>query len=164
MTTLRITFLVLAGLLLSDTAGAATAKAATAGAFGTREQLRECMALDDSLKLRSAGIEAATAASNQKFDANEAEAARLVDMKKNLDRTDKTAIATFNQLVVDHNLHVQQAHQAESDTEMASNILATDKAAADQKCGGLTYRPGDIDAVSKERKKAAAVAAAASSP
>jgi len=159
MTTLRITFLVLAGLLLSDTAGAATAKAATTGAFGTRDQLRECMALDDSLKLRSAGIEAATAASNQKFDANEAEAARLVDMKNNLDRNDKSAIATFNQLVLDHNLHVDQAHQAASEAEMAGHVLATDRAAADQRCGRLTYRPGDIDAVTRERKQATATSA-----
>ena len=163
MTSLRIPFLVIAFLLLPGAACAGTAKTA-AGTFGTRDQLRECLALDDSLKQRSLGIEAATTASNLRFDANEAEAGKLGDMKKTLDRNDKAGIAAFNQRVVDHNQHVQEAHQQEADITLASNVLATDKAAADQKCGALTYRPADMDVVSKERKKAAAVAASASAP
>ena len=159
MTSLRLPLLVIALLLQPAAACAGTAKAA-AGTFGTREQLRDCLAQDDALRQRTHDLEAAVAAVNQKFDANEAEAVKLVDTKKTLDRSDKSAIATFNQLAQDHNLHLQQAHQQEADNELAGNILATDKAAVEQKCGGLTYRPADMEVVTRERKKAAAVAAA----
>ncbi len=164
MTSLRIAFLVLGFVLLADAASAKPIAPPAAGTFGTRDQLRECLALDDSLKQRTLGIQAAMVASNQKFDADETEAGKLGEMRKSLDRNDKAAISAFNQLAQDHNLHVQQTHQQQADAELADGILLTDKAAAEQKCGSLTYRPADIDVVTKERKKAAAVAAGASAP
>jgi hypothetical protein len=166
MPSLRIPFLVVAFVLVADAACAGTAKPApaAAGTYGTRDQLRECLDLDDSLKQRTRGIEAATTANNQHFDANEAEAVKLVDTKKALDRSDKAAILAFNQLVVDHNQHVQKAQQEQADIELATGVLATDRAGADHKCGALTYRPADMDAVTRERKKAALSAAAASAP
>ena len=160
MSSLRVWFL-LACALSSAAAGAATVK--PSGTFGTRAQLRECLALDDALKLRSSGLESTTVAINGKMAANEAEAARLADMKKTLDRSDKAAIAAFNQAALAHNQHVQQADEDASGAEVTRARLADDKAEMDQRCGAFTYRPADIDAVDKERRKAAA-AAAASAP
>ena len=160
MTPSRFPFLVVTWLMLSQGADAATAKAAVAGTYATREQLRECLALDDGLKARTHALEAAAVVHNQKFDANEAEGARLVDMKAKLDRSDKAAIQAFNQAVVDHNAHLQQVDEEALASDAATKALNADQSAVDQKCGSLTYRPADMDAVTKERKKAAAAASA----
>ncbi len=159
MSTSRIPYLVAACTLLAAAAHAAP----PATAFGTREQLRACLDLDDALKTRWHAIDAATAEHNRKFDANESEDAQLVEMKAKLDRNDKNAISAFNQAVQAHGQHIRQVNQEGDELEVTSKAYAADRAAADAKCGALTYRPADIDAVAKERKKAAAVAAASAS-
>jgi hypothetical protein len=150
--------------LSSAAAGAATTQQPAAAAFGTRAQLRECLDLDDALKARARALEATTLAINQKILANQAEAAQLADAKKTLDRSDKAAIASFNQQAMAHNQHVQQADDDASGADAVRARLDADKADMDQQCGRLTYRPADVDAVDKERRKAAALAAAASAP
>ena len=159
MSSLRIPFMIVASLLLADAAHAAP----PAKSFGSREQLRQCLDLDDALKLRWQAIESATADHNRKFDANEAEDVQLQEMKAKLDRNDKNAISAFNKAVQAHGQHIQQVNQEAEDAEVTTKAYAADRAAADDKCAGLTYRPADIDAVSKERKRAAAVAAASAS-
>ncbi len=156
----RISFLLVACLALAGAARAAPA----AKAFGTRDQLRACMALDDALKVRWETIQAAIAENNRKFDANDAEDARLVEMKAKLDHNDKNAILAFNKAVTEHAQHIQQANQDGDATDALNKSYLADRAAADGKCSNLTYRPADIDAVDKERRKAAAVTAAASAP
>ncbi len=158
MTPSRFTLLVVTCLMWSQGADAATAKAPVAGTYATRDQLRECLALDDGLKARMRAMEAAAVLHNQKFDANEAEGAKLVEMKAKLDRSDKAAIAAFNQAVQDHNTHLQQVDDEAVASDAATKALNADQSAVDQKCGSLTYRPADMDAVMKERKKAAASA------
>ena len=156
MSVLRISFLLAACLVVADAAHAAPA----AKPFGTRDQLRECLDLDDALKVRWQAIQATTADNDKKFAENDAEEARLVEMKAKLDRSDKNAILAFNKAVAAHTQHIQQANQGGDALDVTSKAYAADRAAADAKCGGLTYRPADIDAVNKERKNAAAVAAA----
>jgi hypothetical protein len=155
MSSSRLPFLVVTCLMLSQGAQAATAKAPVAGTYATRDQLRECLALDDGLKARLRAMEAAAAVHNQKFDANEVEGAKLVEMKAKLDRSDKAAIQAFNLAVQEHNAHLQQVDEEALASDVATKALNADQAAADQKCGPLTYRPADMDAVMKERKKAA---------
>ena len=155
---LAVTILLLAVAALVGMADPAKAAPAASGGFGTREQLRECLALDDALKARLHEMQAATVVHNEKFDANEAEGAKLLDMKAHLDRSDKAAILAFNQLVQEHNVHLQQVDQEAADADIAQKAYADDRAAADKKCA-LTYRPADMDAVAKERKKAAAASA-----
>ena len=155
MTSSRIPLLVVSLLLLAAHAGAATVKASKPAGFGTREQLRECLDLGDAMKTRRTALEAATAEHNRKFDANDAEDAKLVDMKARLDRNDKDAILAFNKAVTEHAQHTRELN-AESDQQEASmKAFEADQADMDDKCGNLTYKPADIDAVNKERKKAA---------
>ena len=157
MICLRIPFVLLATLLVCATVSAAGAKPTLAGTYGTRAQLRECLDLDDDLRARTTTLQADVAASNRRTDENAAEDARLVEMKKTLDRSDKAAILKFNEAAQAHNQHVK-------DTDQATSEYNADKAAADQKCGALTYRPEDVTAVNRERKKANAIASAASAP
>ena len=151
--------LVVICLLLAQAAVAATAKATVPGTYATRDQLRGCLNLDDGLKARMHAMEAASVAHNRKFEANEAEGAKLVDMKARLDRTDKSSILAFNQAVQTLNQHRQEADDEAITADATSKAYAADQAAMDQKCGPLTYRPADMDAVMKERKKAAAASA-----
>ena len=163
MSPLRIPFLVVTCLVFSQAAPAAAAKGApAAGTYATRDQLRECLSLDDSLKARLHAMEVATAAHNQKFEASEVEGTKLVEMKAKLDRSDKAAIQAFNQAVQEHNVHLQLMDEEAVASDAATQALNADQAAVDQKCGPLTYRPADMDAVVKERKKAAAASAPAS--
>ena len=155
---LRISFLLVVCLTVAGAARAAPA----AKAFGTRDQLRECLDLDDALRARWQAIQAATEAHNRKFEENDAEEARLVEMKAKLDRSDKNAILAFNKAVAEHGQHIQQVNQEGDDAEAVGKVYAADRAAADAKCANLTYRPADADAVAKERKKASVPAAAAS--
>ena len=157
----RISFTVVTCLVLSQGSLAATAKAPVAGTYATRDQLRECLTLDDGLKTRLHALEAATAAHNKQFEANEVEGAKLVETKAKLDRSDKGAIQAFNQAVQTHNAHLQAMDEEAVAADVATKALNTDQAAVDVKCGSLTYRPADMDAVTKERKKAAATAASA---
>lgn len=160
MSMLRIPFLVVTFLVLCGSAGAGTAKAAKATVFGSRDQLRECLDLDDGMKVRRRAVEAATADHNKRFDANEAEEARLVESKAKLDRNDKGAIQAFNKAVQEHQQHTHEVNEQADAAETMNKSYEADKQAMDDKCGNLTYRPADIDAVSKERKKAASVSAA----
>jgi len=158
MHSLRIPFLVVLGLLACG-AGAAAPKAGPGG-FGTRDQLRDCLDMDDSLKARAHALEASSVASNKLIEANEAEAARLGEMRKTLDRSDKAAIAAFNAAAKAHNEHVQQADDGANEVAAATREYGADKKASEQQCGSLSYRPADMDAVTRERKKAAAAAPA----
>ena len=81
------------------------------------------------------------------------------EMKAKLDRSDKNAISAFNKAVQEHGQHVQQVNQEAADEEVIAKAYAADRAAADDQCASLTWRPADVDAVSRERKKAAAQAA-----
>jgi len=151
----RIPLLVASSLLLAATAGAATGKPPKETAFATREQLRACLDLDDAMKARRRDIEAASAEHNRKFDANDAEEARLVEMKARLDRSDKEAILAFNKAVTEHAQHTRDLNQEADAQEAGVKAFEADKAAMDDRCGGLSYRPADVDAVNRERSKPA---------
>ncbi|MBW8778364.1 MAG: hypothetical protein JF585_04005 [Burkholderiales bacterium] len=157
MTSLRFPLLVVLPLaLLAGTAGAATAKPPRAAVFGSREQLRQCLDLGDAMLARRHALEAAAADHNRKFDANDAEDARLVELKARLDRSDKDAILAFNKAVTEHAQHTHDLNAEAEQQEAGMKSFEADKADMDDKCGNLTYKPADVDAVNKERKKAAA--------
>ena len=161
MASLRIPVLVVSFLVLAGAASIALpALAGATATFGTREQLRQCLDQGDALKARWSAIEAATVDNNKVFDVNDAEDAKLVQAKAALDRSDKNAILAFNKSVQEHALHVQQANQASAGIDERTKAWNADKTAVDGQCSKLTYRPADIDAVNKERKKAAVTAAA----
>ena len=157
MSSLRAPFLVVSLTLLSGAAHAATVqggKAVPQQAYGTRAQLREGLDLDDSLKARLRDMQAA-AARKRNDEAIDAEEARPADVKAKLDRGDKNAIQAFNQAIQAHRLQIQQSDQDAATADAVRQVYTNDMDSMDRKCGGLTYRPADVDAVAKERQKAA---------
>jgi len=166
MHSLRIPLLVIPFVLLGAAAGATTVKVAKPAAsqpatrqWATRDQLRDCMNLEDALKARLHDIETTQAAHEASFSRVEAENVKLLEVQGQLDHDSETAVHAFNLLVSDHNVHVKQLNQDASESQAVSDAYNTDMLAVNRQCSTLAYRVDDMDAVLKERKKAAASAA-----
>ena len=167
---LRPLFPVLATLLITGSAHATTVKTGKpaasqppARAWATRDQLRECMEIEDGLKARFRVIEARSAAHEKMFDQVEAENTKLRDLQAQLDHDSDVSVAAFNALVKEHNVHVKALNQDAADTRPASESYNDDMVAFNHRCSALVYRVDDMEVVMRERKKAAAAAAAAAS-
>ena len=166
MLALRTPLLVLASLLIGGSAAATTVKTGKpaasqppARAWATRDQLRECMDIEAGLKTRFKAIEASNAAHEKMFDQVEAENTKLRDLQAQLDRDSDTSIGAFNALVKDHNQHVKLLNQDAADSRPVNDAYNDDMVAFNHKCSQLVYKVDDMEAVMKERKKAAASAA-----
>ena len=166
MFSLRTPLLALAASLIAGAAGATTVKTGkpaasqpAARAWATRDQLRECLAIEAGLKTRFQVIEASNAAHEKMFDQAEAEGTKLRDLQSQLDHDSDTAVAAFNALVKDHNQHVKLLNQDAADSRPANDAYNDDMVAFNHKCSQLVYKVDDMEAVMKERKKAAAAAA-----
>ena len=164
---LRPLFVVLAALLLAAPTGATTVKTGKpaaaqppARAWATRDQLRECMAIEDGLKTRFRAIEATNAAHEKMFDQVEAESGRLRDLQAQLDHDSDVAVGAFNALVKEHNQHVEALNEDAAQSRPVSDAYNDDMLAFNHRCSALVYRVDDMEAVVKERKRAAAAASA----
>ena len=167
MLSLRFSSLVLASLLVVGPAGATTVKTGKpaasqppARAWATRDQLRECMNIEDGLKTRFKAIEVTNAAHEKMFDQVEAENTKLRDLQAQLDHDSDVSVGAFNALVKEHNQHVKALNQDAADSRPVNDAYNDDMMAFNHKCSSLVYRVDDMEAVIKERKKAAAAAAA----
>ena len=65
----------------------------------------------------------------------------------------------FNALATQHNQHVKQLNQDAADSRPASEACNADMSACNHRCAMLVCRVEDMDAVMRERKKAAAASA-----
>ena len=169
MNLLRVSLLALASLPMAGTAHATTVKTGKPAAsqpparvFATRDQLRDCMDTEAGLKARFSAIEVTNAAHEKMFDQVEAENTKLRDLQAQLDHDSDTSVNAFNALVKEHNLHVKALNQDAADSRPVSDAYNDDMVAFNHKCSQLVYRIDDMEAVMKERKKAAAAASAAS--
>lgn len=167
MSFLRTSLPAFALLALAASADATTVKTGkpaasqpAAHAWATRDQLRECMDIEAGLKTRFKAIEVSNAAHEKMFDQVEAENTRLRELQGQLDRDSDTSINAFNALVKDHNLHVKALNQDAADSRPVSDAYNDDMSAFNRKCSHLVYQVDDMDAVMRERKKAAAAASA----
>ncbi len=168
MPALRIPLLVFAMLLIAGSAGAtavktgksdrAAASQPSAHAWATRDQLRECLDIEAGLKTRFKAIEASNAAHEKMFDQVEAENTRLRELQSQLDHDSDLSVGAFNALVKDHNQHVKVLNQDAADSRPVNDAYNDDMAAFNRQCSQLVYRVDDMEAVAKERKKAAASA------
>ncbi len=169
MPLLRTSLLALAATLAVGGADATTVKIAKpaasqppARAWATRDQLHECLDIEAGLKERFRVIDAASTAHEKMFDQIEAENTRIETLQAQLDHESDTSINAFNALVKDHNLRVKQMNQDAADMRPVSDAYNADMTAFNHRCSGLVYRIEDMEAVTRERKKAAGQAAAAS--
>ncbi len=169
MPILRHSLFVLVSLAACAAAGATTVKTGkpaasqpAARAWATRDQLRDCLDTEAALKERFKGIEAAVDAHERLFDQVEAERNKLTELQGQLDHDSEVSVRAFNALVQEHNQHVKQLNQDAADSRPASEAYNADMSAYNHRCASLVYRVEDMDAVMRERRKAAAAQAAAS--
>jgi hypothetical protein len=135
---------------------------ANASGLASREQLRDCMMTEASLRQRYDVLQVASAAHEKLAAQVEAEGERLAELQAKLDHDSPTAIKAFNSAVDEHNRHVGELNKDARDSDPASHAYNEDMAAFNHRCSKLRYSVEDMDAVMTERKKAAAAAAAAS--
>ena len=158
MRAFRMMFIATALALLAVCANAAdTAKP---HGYATRDELRECMDLEAALKARFHGLEAANTANDKTGDRLAADSAKVHETLAKLDRNDPAAVAAFKQQMADYNANVVAWKAATAEAQKANDAYTADSATVDQKCLSLAYRAQDMDAVLKERKKAAAASSA----
>ncbi len=169
MPSLRTSLLALAATLAVGCADATTVKTGKPAAsqppartWATRDQLRECLDIEDALKERFRAIDTASTAHEKMFDQVEAEGTRIEGLHAQLDHDSETSVKAFNVLVADHNLHVKQLNQDVADSKPAADAYNADMVTFHHRCEGQLYRIEDMEAVTRERKKAAEQAAAAS--
>jgi hypothetical protein len=67
-------------------------------------------------------------------------------------------VTVFRQEAAGYNERVVAWKKTTADAQAADDAYRVDSAGVDQKCVGRSYHPQDIDAVMKERKKAASAA------
>lgn len=167
MPALRTLALCAAALLVSATAGATAlsngkpveAMPATTE-LGTREQLRQCMQTEDSLKQRSKAVEAAVDVNEKLLKRSDDESRRLEELHDKLDHDSEVAVKSYNELIKEHNAHVKELNDQYAATNPAGEAYQADVAAYHRQCSGLRYSMDDMDAVMAERRKSAAVAPA----
>jgi len=139
--------------------GKPAAPGSAASDLATRDQLRECMATEASLKQRYDVLQAASAADEKMAAQVEAETNRLADLQAQLDHDSSTAVKAFNKLVDEHNQHVNELNKRGREADPASHAYNQDMAAFNHRCSSLRYNVDDMEAVMQERKKAEAAAA-----
>jgi hypothetical protein len=129
---------------------------ASATGLATRDQLRDCMMTEASLKQRFQALEVSTAAHEKMVKQVEAEGDRIAELHANLDHDSPTAVKAYNGLVEEHNRHVGELNKHAHDSLPASHAYNDDMAAFNHRCSSLHYSVDDMEAVMAERQKAAA--------
>ena len=167
MSFLRLPLFAVVALLAALPAGATTVKTGKPAAsqppargYATRDQLVDCLDTEASLKTRFKAIEASNNVHEQLFNQVQAENDKLTELQAQLDHDSETAIRAFNAAIKEHNLHVKQLNQDAADSQPANSAYNDDMVAFNHKCAKLVYRVEDMEAVMKERRKAAAAASA----
>lgn len=159
------TLAIVAATLTFGAAGATTlstgkpAPTANASGLASRDQLRDCLMTEASLKQRYEALQASSAAHEKMAAQVEAESDRLAELQAKLDHDSSTAIKAFNNQVDEHNRHVAELNKDARDTDPASHAYNEDMSAFNHRCSKQHYSVEDLDAVMTERKKAAAASA-----
>jgi hypothetical protein len=155
--------LVLAAVLLACGAAGATtlstgkpADAAAPAGLATRDQLRECMNTEASLKQRYQALEASTAAHEKMAKDIDAEGDRISELHDRLDHDSTTAVKAYNALVEEHNKHINELNRNAKEGQPVTHAYNDDMSAFNHRCSSLHYSVDDMEAVMAERQKAAA--------
>lgn len=130
-----------------------------ASGLASRDQLRDCMMTEASLKQRFEALQVSSAAHEKLAAQVEAESDKIAELQAKLDHDSPTAIKAFNGLVDEHNRHVGELNKDARDNDPAGHAYNEDMAAFNHRCSKLRYSVEDMDVVMSERRKAAASAA-----
>jgi hypothetical protein len=117
-----------------------------------REELRDCMSLDETLAARRADLDAEKRMNDREAAsiarANETLASEL----RALNPADAAAVAAHNARTADHNARVDAHNLRVNDQNAAARALNNERADFQSTCGSRTYWREDRDAILYERR------------
>jgi hypothetical protein len=109
----------------------------------SREELRACMELSESLKLRDAQLQEAAAASAEKRAEIDAAGEALRAQRLGINPKDRKAVETFNDAIRLHDLRLQAFREHYEGLQEKDRALQADSARYDTQCLTKRYRPED---------------------
>jgi hypothetical protein len=147
--------IVVAGRPAASAARASPAPAAASHpAFGTRDQLRDCLDGEDAIHERLRRFEEARKAHEQAVDDLAAENTKIAEVQAQLDTQSQTAVTAYNLLITQHNVRTDEINREAREMTAQSQAFNADSVALGKRCSAMAYRLEDMDAVTKERKAA----------
>lgn len=119
----------------------------------SRDELRACMNSENELLARRKTMEDRAARQREEASALQAEAKELAQEQKQL-AEERKSMDRFQRKVKEHNVRIQEAkNHADS---VAKDLAAFNHALAayNEKCGSISFKQEDKDAILKEREAA----------
>jgi hypothetical protein len=117
-----------------------------------REELRDCMARDDTLAARQADLEAEKRMNDREAESIARANATLADELRRVDPADAAAVAAHNARTADHNARVDAHNLRVNDQNAAARRLNSERADFQSSCGSRTYWREDRDAILYSRR------------
>ena len=117
-----------------------------------REELRDCMARDDTLAARHSDLEAEKSMNDREAESIARANAALADELRRLDPADTAAVAAHNARTADHNARVDAHNLRVNDQNAAARRLNDARADFQSTCGSRTYWREDRDAILYNRR------------
>jgi hypothetical protein len=128
---------------------------AVAGAYGTRDQVRQCVAEQDRLDAQVLQRQQAHEAHVAALAALEAESAEITRREATVNAEDESSVREFNRLVADHNANADKINEQALESRAITMTYNADAASHNQRCAGLLIRPEDLAVIARERARGA---------
>jgi len=125
------------------------------GTYGTRDQIRQCVAEQDGLDARVSQRQKAHETHVAALAKLEAESAEINRRQATVNQDDEASVREFNQLVAAHNASVEIINQKALASRAIADTYNADAMAHNQRCAGLLIRPEDLAVVTRERARPA---------
>jgi uncharacterized iron-regulated membrane protein len=144
-----------ASTVLAALAAAAQAQATSGPRYGSRDDLRQCMAMEDQLKADESVVRQKTQAHDQALKQFQQEMKAHVALQPTVDTSDEAAVTAFNGRTDVLNSRVDALNQEAMAHQATIAELNGRMQAHNRRCAGMVYRIVDMQSIAKERAAAA---------
>lgn len=142
-------------VLIALAAAAQAAQPTSGPRYGSKDELRQCMATEDQLKADESIVRQKTRAHDQALKQFQQETRAHVALQPTVDTSDEAAVAAFNDRTEALNSRVEVLNQDAMTHQTHVNDLNARMQAHNVRCAGMVYRIADMQAIAKERAAAA---------
>ncbi len=133
----------------------ATGPGASKPRLATRDDIRACMTANDHLSARRQVLNHNLALSRTRQADIQSRAVALIEVQRDLDRSDEQQVEAFNARVTEHNNLVQAGNALAQEIRAMEDKFSADALDYNTTCALQSYKLSDREAVLKERKAAA---------
>ncbi len=142
----------LALLAMTCALGASNARAQATAPL-TADELRSCIAQQDTLEQRTAGLMRAAKEVESAKTALALEAGKIAEAQKDVNPKDKKAIAAYNARAVDYNRSSQEFNAQALALNALGRIIQGEREAFTAACVNRNFRAVDREAILKQQAK-----------